>query len=72
MIFVIGSRDSRLAIWKVEDLGSDESSIGEYITQSGAIPSFDHKVTSPTEVKTVMNAEKIRALAYNQQGMVNK
>ncbi|KAF6019619.1 DCAF12 [Bugula neritina] len=66
---VTGSRDSRLAIWKVEDLGSDESSIGEYITQSGAIPSFDHKVTSPTEVKTVMNAEKIRALAYNQQGM---
>lgn len=36
----------------------------------GAIPEFDYKIEKPVHSRSIYNADKIRALAYNVNGMV--
>lgn len=68
----VGSRDSNLALWKIVDDEWDcDTKVSNFITgQASTLPSFDYKIEEPAQIKYCAGAEKIRALAYNEQAMV--
>jgi len=66
-----GSRDSKLALWRIQDDDDEEASISNYITGGGALPSFGHKMGPPVKKRICPTAEKIRALAFNEPGLVS-
>lgn len=57
--FISGARDSRLALWRVQDNMVSRSTP---LTKVGKYPIY-----RPLTIKKVQRAEKIRALAYNSQ-----
>lgn len=67
---LLGSRDSKMAVWKIVDSHDDEGALDRFITGSGAIPTFGYEISKPVDVKICHGADKIRALAYNSLGMV--
>ncbi|XP_067939753.1 DDB1- and CUL4-associated factor 12-B-like [Watersipora subatra] len=68
---VTGSRDSKLALWKIVDEGEDEQGMDidtdDSLYSSLRLPS--HQIREPEAVKRIPQADKIRALAYNSNSM---
>lgn len=60
--FVSGSRDTTVALWRVKDEAKEDNLGGEY-SQDSTLPSF--KSMKPLAVKVCKNAEKVRALLFN-------
>ena len=44
--------------------------MNSFICSHGEIPSFGYKIEKPSHICPVDNADKIRALAYNSNGLV--
>lgn len=88
-IFVViaGSRDNKLALWRVEDTGppdrdnypiSPDSGTpdGTSVTQSSHIgrqsPVPQYATCKPLQVKECSKADKVRAMAYSDNRMVGE
>uniref|UniRef100_A0A8W8HPJ7 DDB1- and CUL4-associated factor 12 beta-propeller domain-containing protein n=1 Tax=Magallana gigas TaxID=29159 RepID=A0A8W8HPJ7_MAGGI len=62
---VTGSRDSKLALWRVEMAESDPAEISTLPSSSTGIPVPDYAITTPVVSRFCEKAQKVRALAYN-------
>lgn len=72
LVSIVGSRDSKLALWKVRDYDDmSDSTVSSFISSISSIPSLNYQFGEPVEMKICDDAEKIRALAYNDQSLVS-
>ena len=62
----IGSRDNNIALWSIKD---EEESGTTSRMKSLQVPEYD--VTKPVVIRTCKKAEKVRALAINDDSKVN-
>lgn len=65
-----GSRDSKLALWRVEMAESDPTEISTLPSTSTGIPVPDYAITTPVVSRFCEKAQKVRALAYNDDRKV--
>lgn len=61
---ISGSRDSSLALWRFNDTHHSFSKITE-----SSLPNYEH--INPLQTRICKNAEKIRALVFNQKSQVS-
>lgn len=60
---VSGSRDTTIALWRVQDSAKSQKSVVECKDGEAALPKFESM--QPLSVKFCKNAEKVRALLFN-------
>jgi hypothetical protein len=67
VLFVAGSRDSKLALWRVEMSDNDGEEDVSLPSSSINIQVPDYAITTPVVSRLCEKAQKVRALAYHDE-----